>query len=206
MLPENWTKSTRSASTAFFGVLVLIGIIAAYNWIIAPHRNYLRAADIFESTVTNLARKNKIISSQVTTKRKELEELREKYKQSCARLFDPVEAGEFFSNIQARAEEVNCILSSLTFSNARPTPKTTRPRNDEYITAQSATLSLSGGYGNILALMDLLQDGPKQVCIDSVGINSDEHDSPQGVPRTAHLECGMTVTIYVIQRKEEYLQ
>ena len=199
MLPEHWTKSTRSAPAAFLGALVLIGIIAAYNWIIAPHRNYLLAADKFESTVTNLARKNKIIGNQVTMKKKELEELHDKYKQSCARLFDPVEAGEFFSNIQASAERANCILSSLTFSPVRPAPKTARPRTDEYITAQSATLSLSGGYGNILALMDLLQDGPKQVCIDSVGINSDEQDSVQ-------LECGMTVTIYVIHRKEEYLQ
>lgn len=178
---------------------MLIGIIAAYNWIIAPHRNYLLAADKFESTVTNLARKNQIIGNQVTMKKKELEELHEKYKQSCARLFNPVQAGEFFSNIQARAERVNCILSSLTFSPVRPAPKTARPQTDEYITAQSATLTLSGGYGNILALMDLLQDGPKQVCIDSVGINSDEQDSVQ-------LECGMTVTIYVIHRKEEYLQ
>ena len=199
MLPEHWTKSTRSASTAFFGTLVLIGIIAAYNWIIAPHRNYLRAADKFESAVTNLARKNQIIGNKVIMKRKELEELHEKYNQSCARLFDPVEAEAFFSNIQTRAEQVNCILSSLAFSPARPVPKTAPSQTDGYITAQSATLSLSGDYGDILALMDLLQDGPKQVCVGSVGINSDRQDS-------AHLECGMTVTIYVIQRKEQYLQ
>jgi len=190
MLSEHWTKSTRSARTTFFGAFVLIGIIAVYNWIIAPHRIYLQAAQRYESTMTNLAGKNQIIGNELTTKGKELKELQEKFKQSCSRLFNPVEAGEFFSNIQTGADQVNCILSSLTFSSARP-------ETDGYITAQRATLSLLGGYENILALMHKLQDGPKQVCIDSVKINSDEQDSVQ-------LECGMTVTIYVIHKKEEY--
>lgn len=175
---------------------MLIGIIAVYNWIIAPHRNYLQAAQTYESTVANLARKNKIIGNQVTMKIKELKELQEKLKESRARLFDPVEAGEFFSNIQTKAEQVNCIVSSLTFSSARSVSKTARPETYGYITAQSATLSLLGGYENILALMHKLQDGPKQVCIDSVEINSNEQGSVQ-------LECGMAVTIYVIHRKEE---
>ena len=189
MLSEHWTKSNRSTRTAFLGAFVLIGIIAVYNWIIAPHRNYLQAAQTYESTVANLARKNKIIGNQVTMKIKELKELQEKLKESRVRLFNPVEAGEFFSNIQTKAEQVNCILSSLTFSSARP-------ETNGYITAQSATLSLLGGYENIMALMHKLQDGPKQVCIDSVEINSNEQDS-------VLLECGMTVTIYVIHRKEE---
>jgi Tfp pilus assembly protein PilO len=197
MLSEHWTNSTRSSRTAFFGTFVLIGIIAVYNWIIAPHRNYLQAAQRYESAMTNLASKNDIISSQVTLKKKELKELKEKYKLSYSRLFNPVEAEEFFSNIQTKSAQVNCILSSVTFSPVRSAPKTTRPQTDGYITAQSATLSLSGGYENILALMDKLQDSTKQVRIDSFGINSDQQDS-------ASLECGMTVTIYVIHRKEEY--
>ena len=169
---------------------MLIGIIAVYNWLIAPHRNYLQAAQTYESTMTNLARKNQVIGNELATKGKELKELQEKFKQSYSRLFNPVEAGEFFSNIQTSAEQVNCIVSSLRFSSARP-------EADSYITAQSATLSLLGGYGNILALMHKLQDGPKQVCIDSVEINSNEQDS-------VYLECRMRVTIYVIHRKEEY--
>ena len=67
-------------------------------------------------------------------------------------------------------------------------------------------MSLSVGYENIMALMNMLHDGPKQVRIDSVGINSDQQDSVYPAPDTVqgYLECGMTVTINVIRRKEEY--
>ena len=196
MLPEHLTKSTRSARTAMFAALVLIGAVAAYNWTVAPHRNYLMAAQQYESAVGHLERKNQTILHDLTVKKNKLEELQEKFRQTHLGLFEPVEAERFFTNIQTKCEEAGCIVSQLTFSPGSLATEKKRSKSNHYITKQQAKLSVLGGYTNIVTLMDKLQDSPKKVCIDSVGINADN----QG---TVHLECEMAITIYVIHRKED---
>lgn len=197
MLPEHLTKSKRPARTALLAALVLIGAVSVYNWIVAPHRNYLMAAQRYESTVGRLERKNQTIHHDLTVKKSKLEELQEKFRQTQLELFDPVEAGRFFSHIQTKSEEADCIVSLLTFSPGSPATEKKRSKSNHYITKQQAILSVAGSYGNIVTLMYKLQESPKKVCIESVGINADD----QG---TVHLECEMTVTIYVIHRKEEH--
>jgi len=196
MIPEHLTKSTRSAKNAMFAALVLIGAVAVYNRIVTPHRNYLMAAQQYESAVDHLDRKNQTIHHDLTVKKKELEELLGKFRQTHLELFDPVEAGRFFSHIQNKSEEAGCIVSLLTFSTGSLASGEKHSKSNHYITKEQAMLSVLGGYSNIVALMNKLQDSPKKVCIDSVRINADD----QG---TGHLECKMTVSIYVIHRKEE---
>ena len=75
MLPEHLTKSKRSAKTAMFAALVLIGAVAVYNRIVTPHRNYLMAAQQYESAVDHLERKNQTISQDLAVKRKELKDI-----------------------------------------------------------------------------------------------------------------------------------
>jgi hypothetical protein len=179
-----------------FTVLLLIGAVAFYNWIVAPHRNYLLAAQQYESAVKRLERKNQEIRNDLSVQKSKLKELHEEFRQANLGLFDPVEAGRFFTDIQRKSEEAGCIVSLLTFSTDSLTSEEKRLKSNQYITRQQAILSILGNYINIVALMNKLQDGPKKVCIDSVGINADD----QG---TVHLECEMSVTIYVIHRKEE---
>lgn len=197
MLREHLTKSKRPARTALLAAIVLIGAVAGYNWIVAPHRNYLMAAQRYESAVGRLERKNQTIRHDLTVKGKKLEELQEKFRQTHLELFDPVEAGRFFTNIQTKSEEAGCIVSLMTFSTGSPASEEKHSKSNYYITKQQAILSVFGNYANIAALMDKLQDSSKKVCIDSVEIKADDHG-------TVHLECEMTVTIYVIRRKEEH--
>jgi Tfp pilus assembly protein PilO len=197
MLSEHLTKSKRPARTALLAALVLIGAVAVYNWIVAPHRNYLLAAQRYKSAVGLLERKNQTIRHDLTVKRTKLEELQEKLRQIHLGLFDPAEAENFFTNIGNKSEEAGCIVSLLTLSPGSPTSEEKRSKSNHYITKQQATLSVAGGYENIVTLMDKLQDSPKKVCIDSVGINADDMD-------TVHLECEMTITIYVIGRQQEH--
>lgn len=204
MLTKHLTKSTRPAKTAMFAALVLIGTVAFYNWIVAPHRNYLLAAQQYELAVGGLERKNQTIRDDLKAKKSRLEKLQEKFRQTNLRLFDPVEAGRFFTDIQRKSEEAGCIVSLLTFSTGSLTSEEERLKSNQYITRQQAILSVLGYYENIMALMNKLQDGPKKVCIDSVGINTDDHGAVYGrFANRPYLECEMTVTIYVIHRKEE---
>ena len=54
MLLKRWTKKTCPPRNVFLASLVLIGAIAAYNWTVAPHRNYLLAARKYEVAADKL--------------------------------------------------------------------------------------------------------------------------------------------------------
>lgn len=196
MLPEQWIKSTRSKRTTFLASFVLIGAIAVYNWIVAPHRNYLMAAQRYQSVAGELSKKNQIISNNITIKKKEIKELQEEFKQVQSMLFDPLGVGKFFSDIQIFSEEANCVVDSLTFSPASRASDTDSPETNSYITAHRAILSVMGGYGSIVALINKLQERQQQVRIDSIRLTSDGNNY-------GDLKCDMTITVYTNNRKEE---
>jgi len=135
----------------------------------------------------------------VKTKTKELTELQEQFKQICTRFFDPIETKEFLSNIQTVAEDSNCTVSSLNFSQTGSVPRTGQPETSSYITLNRATLIVVGNYGSIVTLISKLQDRLKQVRIDSLNIEPISNNS-------ALLKCNLTITIYMLQNKEGYSQ
>lgn len=196
MLSQNQIKAIRSSRNVVFSALVVIEAIALYSWIVRPHVNYLQAAQICESVADKLAKKNQIISNNVTTRRKELKELEERFEHIHIKLFDPVKAKEFFSDIQAMAEETNCVIYSLNFS---PTDSALEACQEvsSHITANHAILSAVGNYKDAVALINKLQGRSKQVWIDSISIEPVGNNSEQ-------LKCDITVTIYIIHSKEEH--
>jgi len=195
MLSENWTKSTPAPKNIALAALVLMGAIAIYNRVVAPHANYLLAAQRYESVAGKLTRKNQVITNNVTVKKKRLKGLEERLEQMRTNLFEPIEAKEFFSDIEVMSEGANCTIYSLDISQTRAALKAERSGAKEYITATHATLSVVGSYRNIVELMNKLQGSPRQVWIDSVSIKPISDSSNQ-------LKCDITITVYVIQNKE----
>jgi Tfp pilus assembly protein PilO len=182
---------TYSSKNAVLVVACCIAVVAFYNHFVAPHRNCLRAAQTYETLIGTLESKNKIIATYVKTKKKELQQLQHKSQLIDASLFDDVEAKQFFSGIQAAAEQANCIVDSLKFPQDRKRDSTSRP--SQAVEASRMTLSVTGGYRNIVALINKLQDRPERVWIDSLRIKS----TASGL-----LRCNMTITVYVMPDKE----
>jgi len=128
----------------------------------------------------------------VKNKKKELQQLQHKSQLINASLFDGVKAKQFFlSGIQAAAEQTNCIVNSLKFPQDRKRDSASRP--SQAVEASRMTLSVTGGYRNIVALINKLQDRPERVWIDSLRIKS---------TAGSLLRCNMTITIYVMHNKE----
>lgn len=190
-LLNSYTKLTYSSKNAVLVVACCIAAIAFYNHFVAPHRNCLRAAQTYEALAGTLDRKNRIIAGYVRTKKKELQQLQHKSRLIDVNLFDGVKARQFFfSGIQAAAEQTNCIVNSLKFPQDRKRDSASRPL--QAVEASRVTLSVTGGYRNIVALINKLQDRPERVWIDSLGIKS---------TAGSLLRCNMTITIYVMPNK-----
>lgn len=200
MLSKDWKKPILFSGNVAFVSFVLIGAVAAYNWLVAPHRNYLLAAQKYESAASNLAGKNQIIRDGLAVERRKLDELQEDFERTRVGLFDPVGAENFFNGIQTEAKETGCVVNALKFMSNKPKSGANRTRKKKGgngdITARSVMLNVSGSYRNIVALMNMLQNRLQKVQIDSVQIG------PLG-EKSGRLKCTAIVTIYITPGKEE---
>ncbi len=194
MLSKKWTKSRPSPRNLAFAALVLMGAIAVYNRVVAPHANYVLAAQRYESVADKLTRKKQAIINNVKIKKKELEGLEEKLEQMRTNLFEPIEAKEFFSDIEVMSEGANCTIYSLDVSQTRSALKAERSGARGYTTANHAKLSVVGSYRNMVVLMNKLQGSPRQVWIDSVSIKPISDSSNQ-------LKCDISIVIYTTEEK-----
>ena len=196
MLSENQIKSIRSSKNVVFAAFVVIEVIVLYSWIVTPHLNFLRTVQRYESVADKLAKKNRIISTNVKLRREKLGQLQEEFKHIHIKLFDPVKAKEFFSDVQAMAEETNCVIYSLNFSPTDSAINASQSEISSHITTNRAIFSVGGRYKDIVALINKLQNRSKQVWIDSISI--------EPVGRNSELlKCDMSIAIYVICSGEE---
>jgi len=173
--------------------LVLIGAIACYNWFVAPHSNYLQAAQRYESATETLASKNQVMNAGIAGYKRELVQLQEKFVQARASVFEPAGAKDFFNGIEAAAEKTGCVLSSLTF-----TPTNRKPGADRlsgFLRPRRARLCVLGDYAGVIALMDEFQDRREKVLIDSISVQSIGK-----VP--GRLNCEMNITVYIMKDDE----
>jgi hypothetical protein len=173
--------------------LVVIGAVACYNWFIAPHTNYIRAAQKYESTAEAMERKNRVISKGIAGKKRELARLQAEFEQARELVFDHAGAKDFFNGIEAAAEKVGCAVSSLNFQSTGK--KSGSNRTEGFLRGKHAVLNVLGDYTGIIALMDEFQNRRERVVIDSISI-----ESTGKVP--GRLDCRMNITIYVMQDEE----
>jgi Tfp pilus assembly protein PilO len=195
MLIDNLANLNRSTRNTVFTVLIIIATIAIYDWIVAPHVTCLFASQEYESAVSKAVEKNKITAREVEAKTKKLEELYRQLAESRSILFAPDEAKAFFSDLQAVAEEAGCTVHALNLIGSGPSSRDKQKTEDTSgITANGATLTVSGQYDSISRLVEKLQNHTKKIWMDSFKIETIKSDSAQ-------LKCDMTITVYTIQDK-----
>lgn len=195
MLIDNLANMNRSTRTIVFAALIIIAAIAMYDWIVAPHVTCLSASQRYESVVSKAAEKNKAVARELETKTKKLEELYKQFAESRSILFAPEEAEALFSDLQAIAEEAGCTVHALNLVGNKPSSRDKQKTEDTSgVTANSATLTVSGGYNSIFRLVEELQNHAKKIWLDSLEMKVVDFSS-------GRIECSMTITIYTIQDK-----
>ncbi len=192
MLIDNLANLNRSTRTTVFSALIIIVAIAMYDWIVAPHVTCLSASQQYESVVNKAVEKNTAITREVETKTKKLDELYHQLAESRSAFFTPDRAEAFFSDLQTIAEGTGCTVNALKLVGNKQSPRDKRkPEDASGITANSATLTVSGRYNSIFALVEKLQNQAKKVWLDSFEMKVVDLSS-------GRLECSMTITIYTI--------
>lgn len=187
MLSEANMKSIRSSRNVAFAAFVVIGAITFYDHIIVPHINYFHSTQKYALAMDDIAKKTNTVQTITKLKKEKLEELQNEFKDIHTKLFNPVQAEEFFSDIQAISEQANCTVYSLSFS---ATEETNHSKVTKNISINPVILTVAGKYENIVNLINSLQNRPKQVWIDSISIET--------INNSGMLKCELNIRVYVI--------
>ena len=145
-----------------------------------------------------VARKNEHITKMVEVKRKKLDKLREQSAHLLSTIFTADKATEFFSDLQAISEQSGCTVHSLSIERNTSELKSGRLEDSTGGGDKSAILSVIGGYGDIIKLLERLQMRSEKVWIDSVRMQTVDR-------RSANPRCDITLRIYTIPNKESAL-
>ncbi|MHC4192465.1 MAG: hypothetical protein ACYSUB_22820, partial [Planctomycetota bacterium] len=188
-------KSSRSSRIAFSAAIIIIVAVAAYNWMVAPHTEYLHAAQQYEHMMGDVAMKNKLIKAKEAAKTKEVERLRAELAGVQTALFAPYEAKRFFSDIEAVCNASNCAVSSINFLSGNLSDLSASVETGSAIAENSAVVDFVGSYGSIINFLARLTDRSQRVFVPSLKIST--FGSKPGL-----LECEMVVTIYTIRNRE----
>jgi Tfp pilus assembly protein PilO len=195
VLIDDLAKLNSGLRNAISAVLVIITAVVLYNLVVAPHVVYLSSVKKYETVLSELVNTSRVARSSVRIKKKKLKELSGRFVNLQNALFAVKEAKEFFSDLQAISEQAGCAVYSLNFITGGQRSEAGQSEDASGIAANSAVLSVIGGYNDLIKLLERLKARPQKVFIDSFKMAG--HNDGSG-----RLRCDMTVKIYTIQDKE----
>lgn len=195
MLINNLTKLNKPSKNAISAALIITAAVAMYNWILAPHVAYLFAVQRYEPVVGNIASENEALCKQLDDKRKQVDQLRQRFAQLSGTIFTPSQARQFLANLQDISEKAGCTVTSMSFSQDLPGPVIKQGQDMLLVVSKGATIGLLASYNNLVALLESLEKQTQKVWMDSLAMETLETDSER-------LKATISITIYSIKNKE----
>jgi Tfp pilus assembly protein PilO len=190
MLAEKIIQINRSHRRVLLVSLVVIAAVAMYRWILSPYTGQLLAAQKYNCTLDSAIHKAGVMGTLLEAKKAKTGELTKKSDRLRNQLFTPQEARQFFSSLPAAVRQTGCVTQSVSTA-----PETQRGSQNggSGIVARKATVTVIGGYNDIIKFLEGLQASEHKVWIESVRIDA-------GV--AGKLKCQVLLTLYCIERVE----
>jgi Tfp pilus assembly protein PilO len=193
MLAEKIIQINRSHRRVLLISLVVISAVAMYRWILSPYTGQLLAAQKYNCTLDSSIHKAGLMETLLEAKKAKTGELAKESDRLRNQLFTPQEARQFFASLPAAVRQTGCVTQSVSI-----VPETQRnPQGDgSGIVAKKATVTVIGGYNDIIKFLEGLQASEHKVWVESVRIDAGG---------AGKLKCQVLLTLYCIERVENSL-
>ena len=185
---QNFSKRNITVSA-----ILIITIIALYNWFVMPHSQYLMAAQKYQQTIETIDKKSKILNSEVKIRLKKLENLTRELKEQKKEFFEIEQAKDFLSNLQTAAEQNGCIVENIKFLPSKDA--SVKGSADVLIRQYQANLTIYGDYGSIVKFLNTIQNRTEKVWMESINFGMKNTDN-------GDLGCDVTLSIYTLKIME----
>jgi len=192
---ETFAQWNRSSRQAVFAALVLIGAVAMYNWIVAPHVTYLLAVQTYEPVVDRVAHEKASLKNLLIGRRKMLEDLESQFSRMRQIVYTDEQARQLFGDLGAMAAEHKCTVTTVDSASDRPARIVGGDPKSLMVEPVDTSLTITGAYDGIMAFIGRLLAQPRKIWVRSLTME------PVGTD-VKRLRCRIYMGIYVIQEKE----
>jgi len=179
-----------AARHAFSAALILIGVLALYRWVLAPHVTYLHAMQRFGSVVDRVAEEHDRISDARAAKLRHWRSLREERARLEEGVFTAVGARAFARGLLPLVEEVGCLVVAADFAGPGRAGRSREADAPAGIEMMHVNLAALGQPDQVSALLQWLGEHRPRVWIDSC--RGDVSDGQAG-----RVACTLTLTLCV---------
>jgi len=186
---------TQGQENALFGALLLVGLLAAYAWVLSPHVAFLRASHQYERAMHMHVSASDTVNDDLADQRGTLQTLRAERTAFSDSAFSPAGAKRFHNELQTWCRQAGLEVISLGFGNDESLAAYGARQANSAMVFRSATMTVHGGYGGMVALLETLQVQPQKIWVE--GFQMTTSSSKPG-----SVACDLTVTICVDYDKE----
>ncbi len=210
MQTQEFRTLTEQHQKTAIAALFLIGVVAAYHWVVRPHVALLAASQRYERAVNRRLETLATVQEDVQSKREELEALRAQRTEGSKGAFEAAEAEDFLRGLQGLCRDAGGIRVSVSYLQGEQL-RASAPASEEdldeepndaqtsigppVLLARGALIAMQGRFADVVDLIGALQSRREKVWIDRLDISS----LPSGRDRIA---CDLGIMIYVICEKE----
>ena len=177
----------RHASSA---ALVLIGALALYNWVLAPHVGCLQAMQKLETAVGSIAEEKDRIGATLDAKAGQRRSLQQELADLEESVFSAQKAKVFVESLLPAVEGTGCTVIEADFAGKATAVRVEEP-NAPVVELLQPSLVVSGQSDQISALLQRFRDHRPRVWIDSC--QCDFSDRGAGL-----VECRLVLALYVV--------
>jgi hypothetical protein len=185
---RKYPKATRSVSSA---ALIVIGVLALYNWVLAPHLGYLHAMQKYGVVVDCVTQEKNRIADTLEAKVSQWHTLQRELAELENGVFTADQAKAFARSLLPLVEETGCAVVTADFAGAGKTTRVEDPNQTVVIEISHLSLDALGQSEQVSALLARLRDTRPRISIDSC-----RFDFPDG--GSGSMECHLAMTMYAL--------
>ena len=185
-------KAARGASSA---ALLVIGVLALYNWVLAPHVGYLHAVQRLEPVVGRVTQERERICSILDRKVGQWRTLQQDKAKLEEGVFTVEQAKAFVRGLLPLVEETGCAVLRADFNPDTRTPRLDEPNLPVVIEVARMNLDVLGQPDQVSALLGRLRDSRPRAWIDSCRC---DFSGGQAGP----VECNLALALYIVVERQ----
>jgi hypothetical protein len=185
---RRYPKAARNASSA---ALLAIGVLALYNWMLAPHVRYLHAVQRLGPVVGRVTQERERISSTLDGKVGQWRALQRDKAELDEGVFTAQQAKAFLRGLLPLVEETSCVVLRADFNPDARTQRFDEPNLPVVMEVSRMSLDVLGQLEQVSALLQRLRDSQPRAWIDSC-----QCDFSGG--NAGRVECNLALVLYTI--------
>jgi hypothetical protein len=189
---RRYPKATRNASSA---ALIVIGVLALYNWVLAPHLGYLHAMQEFGSVVNRVAQERDRICSTRDSKVSRWHTLQRELAELEEGVFTADQAKTFIRGLLPLVEETGCAVIMADFIGGGKTTRIEDPNQTVVIAVSHLNLDALGQPDQVSALLQRLRDHRPRISISACQFDFSDGGSGQ-------VECHLALVVYALENRK----